>query len=668
MPILTLPHENQVVHTVRAKALVFEDPRSQELLRRIQQVAPSSATVLITGETGTGKEIVARHIHELSLRAKSTFAAVNCAAFSETLVESELFGHERGAFTGADRAKAGWFEAAHGGTLFLDEVGDLPMSIQVKLLRVLQESEVVRIGSRQPLAINVRLVAATNVDLEQAIDAGHFREDLFYRLNVTTLRLLPLRERPGDLLPLSSYFAELYARRLGKPAMSISPSALERLLEHVWPGNIRELENVIHHATLVCRTDVIEADHLHITPTRRKTPSVIPAAIEPSTPSAHRTTSDEEGLANALRVMFEREHPDLYERIEDLVFRTAYAYCDNNQLQTARLLGISRNIVRGRLAQHGHLPPLRRAVPRASGTSLEPVRTRVRVGFQRFGILLLVKAQGRLEADLAQRGISIEWLEYPAGPELLAALEDDRLDIGVVGELPPVSAQAAQVPFVYVAAEAPAPDAEAIIVHQDSQIRSIGDLRGKRVVLSAGANVHYLLIRALEEANLDYTALELTFCAPEKAQRAFLQREVDAWGIWDPLLASVQQSTPTRVLRDAFGLTSNAAYYVARREFADAQPNIVHTLMEHVTLAGYQAQQSPDSAARELAVELDLPSEGLALALRRYRGTGPVTPELLDSQQRIANKLHDLRMIPRAISVADACWRPRAHAERAVLP
>ena len=172
MPVLTLPNADARSLTVRAKALVFEDPRSRALMLRIQQIAPSDATVLVIGETGTGKEIVARHIHDLSSRAGQPFVAVNCGAFSETLVESELFGHERGAFTGAVAPKPGWFEAAHGGTLFLDEIGDLPAAVQVKLLRVLQEREIVRLGSRQPIPIDVRLVAATNVELRASRGRG----------------------------------------------------------------------------------------------------------------------------------------------------------------------------------------------------------------------------------------------------------------------------------------------------------------------------------------------------------------------------------------------------------------------------------------------------------------------------------------------------------------
>jgi hypothetical protein len=188
MPVHTLLGSDPL--SVRAKALVYEDARSRVLLERIQQVAPSDATVLIYGETGTGKEIVARHVHALSRRTERAFVAINCGALSATLVESELFGHERGAFTGASSAKAGWFEEADGGTLFLDEIGDLPIAMQVKLLRILQEGEVVRLGSRTPLPVNVRLIAASNVRLEEAVLAGRFREDLYSKLDYQDIRLV----------------------------------------------------------------------------------------------------------------------------------------------------------------------------------------------------------------------------------------------------------------------------------------------------------------------------------------------------------------------------------------------------------------------------------------------------------------------------------------------
>jgi sigma-54-specific transcriptional regulator len=353
MSVLTLPNAEARSLTVRAKALLFEDARSRELLERIRRIAPSDATVLVIGETGTGKEIVARHLHELSPRAARPFVAVNCGAFTETLLEAELFGHEKGAFTGAVGGKPGWFEAAEGGTLFLDEIGDLPPGAQVKLLRVLQEREVVRLGSRQAIPIDVRLVAATNVDLQRAVAAGRFREDLYYRLKVAVVGIPPLRERPGDILPLARYFLERYGQRLGSSACLLTPAAAQALLSHAWPGNIRELENVIHSALLVCQSDRIEPEHLGLS---------APAADVVAEPASAPTAA----LERALVALFERELPELHERINAVLMRSAYEFCHRNQLQTARLLGISRNIVRARLIAIGELP----ANPRPGGLSL----------------------------------------------------------------------------------------------------------------------------------------------------------------------------------------------------------------------------------------------------------------------------------------------------------
>ncbi|WNV04760.1 sigma-54 dependent transcriptional regulator [Candidatus Methylospira mobilis] len=344
MPLLTFPNPHEMALSIRATALVFEDSRSNELLERIRLVAPSEANVLIIGETGTGKELTARHVHELSRRRKGPFIAVNCGALTDSLVESELFGHEKGAFTGALSSRAGWFEEANGGTLFLDEIGDLPLATQVKLLRVLQEREVVPVGSRQARPINVRLIAATNVRLEEAVEAGRFRGDLFFRLNVAILELLPLRKRPGDIMPLVKHFLKTYGNRLGAPDIGISPSAERALLLHPWPGNIRELENVVHHAVLVCRNDEIDVNHLHL------------SRLESGSGFCARKDSDSDPFEQALLAFFEEGTPDLYARIEHLIMRAAYHYCHNNQLQTARLLGISRNVVRARLLQYGELP------------------------------------------------------------------------------------------------------------------------------------------------------------------------------------------------------------------------------------------------------------------------------------------------------------------------
>lgn len=349
MSLITHPHARELTKSVRATVLVFKDPRSQELLSRIERLAPSEANTLIIGETGTGKELVARHIHNLSRRGREPFVAVNCGAFAETLVESELFGHEKGAFTGATSNKAGWFEAANGGTLFLDEIGDLPLNMQVKLLRVLQEREVVRLGSRTPIPINVRLVAATNVNLADAVVAGHFREDLFYRLHVATIRLPPLRERPGDILPLAEFFLEEYCQRLGYNRATLSIETERKLLEHNWPGNIRELENSIHHALLVCRNQRVAPADLHLVEMRS-------SGIRQEQVSApSHVASAPVDLESALNALFEQNIPDLYEHIEETIFRAAYRYCHGNQLQTGRLLNISRNIVRARLEKIGEL-------------------------------------------------------------------------------------------------------------------------------------------------------------------------------------------------------------------------------------------------------------------------------------------------------------------------
>ena len=346
MQLLTLPPSPALATSIRATAQVFEDPKSQALLAHIQQVAPSDASVLIIGETGTGKELVARHVHNLSSRRHQPFVAVNCGAFSESLVEAELFGHEKGAFTGALTAKAGWFEEANGGTLFLDEIGDLPLAIQVKLLRVLQEREVVRLGSRKSTPINVRVLAATNVQLERAINAGHFREDLFYRLNVVNLELSTLRERPGDIMPLTRHFIEVYSQRLGCGPIQISSEAEHKLRTYSWPGNIRELENVIHHTLLICRNGVIQANDLRLSNLRLE-------RQEESTPIVDDST--DALLARAFQKLFEEQAGALHEKVEDALLRAAYRFSHYNQVHTAQLLGLSRNVIRARLIKIGEL-------------------------------------------------------------------------------------------------------------------------------------------------------------------------------------------------------------------------------------------------------------------------------------------------------------------------
>jgi transcriptional regulator with GAF, ATPase, and Fis domain len=234
----------------------------------LSKVAPTDSTVLIAGETGTGKELAARAIHKRSRRARNAFVAVNCAAIPQSLIASELFGHEKGAFTGATQRRLGRFEVAEGGTIFLDEVGDLPAETQIALLRVLQERELERVGGTRAIPINVRVVAATNRDLQAAVEAGSFRRDLFYRLNVFPIRMPPLRERAEDIPLLVAYLAQRYASKMGKKISAIDQKTLELLQTYHWPGNVRELQNVIERAVILCEegTFTVDANWLVLAP------------------------------------------------------------------------------------------------------------------------------------------------------------------------------------------------------------------------------------------------------------------------------------------------------------------------------------------------------------------------------------------------------------------
>ena len=378
--LLTLPDSPTAPLSIRAKALVFHDPASLRLLLDVERIAHSEATVLVTGETGTGKELIARHIHAVSGRT-GPFVAVNCGAFSESLIDAELFGHESGAFTGASQSRAGWFEAANGGTLFLDEIGDLPLALQVKLLRVLQERQVVRLGSRRGIPLDVRLVAATNIDLRRAVEAQHFRADLFYRLSVASVRLPPLRERPADILPLVRHFISVYRQRLNLTEVRVSDRAQEALLAYTWPGNIRELENVIHYALIVCRDHCIEPEDIRLVPlvgasqaadgsrlvvgglgdpgaalrpsgyaAPARHPSA-PAVALPAEPSGDVVQRLQSVFADLLHAGGEA----LFDTVESTLVHVAFDQAGRNQVRAARLLGITRNVLRTQLKRHGLL-------------------------------------------------------------------------------------------------------------------------------------------------------------------------------------------------------------------------------------------------------------------------------------------------------------------------
>jgi len=246
------------------ESIVGESPQMKEIFRTIEKVARSNATVLVLGETGVGKELVAEALHRNSSRANGPFVKMNCAALHENLLESELFGHERGSFTGADRQRIGRFELANEGTLFLDEIGSMTRSTQTKVLRVLQEREFERLGGSRTVKVDVRLVAATNANLEECIRRGDFREDLFYRINVVNLTVPPLRERKQDIIPLARYFINRFSAEIKKDVKGMTPSAVRALQRHTWPGNIRELENTVERAVLMCDAESITADDLNL--------------------------------------------------------------------------------------------------------------------------------------------------------------------------------------------------------------------------------------------------------------------------------------------------------------------------------------------------------------------------------------------------------------------
>jgi aliphatic sulfonates family ABC transporter substrate-binding protein len=624
---------------VAHKPLVIEDAASRALCERIERIAPSDAPVLITGETGTGKELVARQLHAASRRAHRPFVAFNAGAVTEALAESELFGHEKGAFTGAHVSKQGWFHAADGGTLFLDEIGDLPPNLQVKLLRVLQEGEVTPVGARQPSAVDVRVIAATNVDLRAAMRAKRFREDLFYRLNVASIALRPLRERAGDILPLARHFLAHYQARYGRGGIHLGAAATRLLLAHSWPGNVRELENAIQNALLVC-----EGDELRPADFTLQT-----EAPEPPSPSA-----DLLALERAYLALIERGVPELHRQAEATLLSAAYRYSDDNQLETARLLGISRNVVRARLIEHGLIEgqvrrPSARRVPLAGVT--------LRIGFQKLGLLMLAKAYGALDVALAARGATVEWVEYACGVEIVEAMCAGELVAGIVGDGPAVLAQDRSVPIVYLAAEPPAPGGTALLVPRASSAETLRDLRGARVAVNRGSQAHYLLIRALEEAGLTMADVEVEYMTPARAQAAFARGDVAAWSVWDPWLSTAREELGARILRDCSGLMKNSAYYVARRDFAEQHGELIRELLQQLELATSWVKSDPARAADLIAPKLGIPPRALLASLGRDLAARPLDAELIADQQQVADHLLALKLITRQVSVADAQWK-----------
>ena len=310
--------------------IVAYSPKMQEVLGTVERVAPTNSTVLLGGESGVGKDLIARAIHEHSRRAGEAFIKVNCTAIPENLLESELFGYEKGAFTGANTTKPGRFELADKGTIFLDEIGDVPGTIQVKLLHVLQDRQFERLGGTKTLKVDVRVIAATNQDLRAALEQGTFREDLYYRLNVVPISIPPLRERKEEIPYLVDYFIERFAREAGKALSGVTPAALRMLTDFHWPGNVRELENIIERGVALSAGTVIDVADIRLDVAR---PASSPSSTADSAPFPPAGVT--------------------LEQFEDEIIREALRRANGNKSQAARLLGLSRNALRYRLAKIG---------------------------------------------------------------------------------------------------------------------------------------------------------------------------------------------------------------------------------------------------------------------------------------------------------------------------
>lgn len=314
----------------------------KEVFKMIGRVAASDVSVLLSGESGTGKELIARAIHRFSDRSKTPFVAINCAALPDTLLESELFGYEKGSFTNATQSKEGKFEVAHNGTLFLDEVADMSLPLQAKLLRVIQDGTFERLGSNKTIKVNVRFISATNKNLENAITDKSFREDLYYRLKVVTITLPPLRVRLEDIPLLTNYFLSRQCMLMKKPLVTVPPETLEALMKHHWPGNVRELENLLKRALLLSKGNVISPDLV-------KSEIVETAAVAPTEPKAFVQAFLPAELGN-----YEGElYHHVIDQVEKELITVALTFTRGNQLKTSRLLGISRAMLNDRMAKFG---------------------------------------------------------------------------------------------------------------------------------------------------------------------------------------------------------------------------------------------------------------------------------------------------------------------------
>ncbi|MEG1466042.1 MAG: sigma 54-interacting transcriptional regulator [Hafnia sp.] len=626
---------------------VLVDPASIAFKNVLDKLAPTDATVLIVGETGTGKEVVARYLHHHSLRNEQPFLAVNCGALSESLAEAELFGHEKGAFTGALNRHQGWFEAAEGGTLLLDEIGELSLSLQVKLLRVLQEREITRVGSRTPISINVRVIAATHVDLADAIKERRFREDLYYRLNVAAVTLPPLRQRPQDIPALAQHFLALYAYRLGRPHLTLAEDTLEALAVYHWPGNVRELENTLHNAVLLTQELQIQ-------------PHILKLNAPKSDSVTNDKAVDDDELALFIRSQLEKETPRLFQKITDMLIQHAFSMNNNNQQQTAAMLGISRNTLRTHLANLGLIKSRKkeRLSPRGYTLSEGLITEReLRIGYQKFGNLGMLKARQSLEKRFSQQGVMVLWSEFPAGPQLLHALQNNEIDFGATGEVPPILAQAQNSSLIYVAYEPPSPHSVAMVVAQDSPIYHCSDLRGKRIAVNRGSNVHYLLLQMLDEHGLTLDDVRVNYTPLRYPLTPSDFHSVDAWMMWDPLLSDAQLSGDMRIIEDGHGKVLNQQFYLSRRDFAQRSADLLKIVLDELKQTGIFIATYPENAAQLLSQELGLPQASLALALsRRQHEPRAINTTVMRDQQTIADRFYALGLLSKAIKIREAVW------------
>lgn len=326
-------------------SIIGNSAKMQEVYKTIGRVAESNVTVLLRGESGTGKELVARAIFQHSLRAEKQFLPVNCAAIPENLLESELFGHEKGAFTNAQQTRIGKFEQCHGGTLFLDEIGDLSLSTQAKILRALQEKEFQRVGGNTLIKSDVRLLAATHRDLETMIQEKGFREDLYYRLNVVTIHLPPLRERNDDILLLTDYFVAKYGKILGKEGVQVSDKAKEKLKNYSWPGNVRELENFVHRALVLTRNKTLEPEEFTFPSLSESTQE-----IKGSIPTVEELANQFFNFLNQASEQGKAEQ--VWEDLEKRLILLALEHTNGNQLRAAKLIGMNRNTIRKKITDY----------------------------------------------------------------------------------------------------------------------------------------------------------------------------------------------------------------------------------------------------------------------------------------------------------------------------